>query len=178
MIILKIIFNNALVNFINAYYVILNMDMDSYIEAIMKEKQIPRSQWEHAYALLESEQRNNDYSKLVDSPVQLAHIKDDRLMRLYQNDVVILTNMKAIADRSPEFRPLYEQIYNEWRNEILMSKANGNERKLQAGVGSNYTPRGSLDQGYGVDYMNYMQPQGEEKKGNFLSNLFKKKEDR
>jgi len=154
------------------------MDMDNYIEQVMKEKQIPRSQWEHAFALLESEQRNNEYSKLVDSPVQLAHIKDDRLMRLYQNDAILLTHMKAIANRSPEFKPLFEQIYNEWRNEILMSKANGNERKLQASVGSNYTPRGSLDQGFGQDYMNYMQqPQGEEKKGNFLSNLFKKKEE-
>lgn len=152
------------------------MDMETYFDQLAKEKQIPRSQFEHAYALLESEQRGNDYSKIVDSPVQLSHIKDDRLMRLYQNDVVLLTHMKAIADRSPEFRPLYIQIYNEWRNEILMSKANGNERKLQASVGSNYTPKGSLDQGISADYMAPLPyEEDNEPKSNFLSNLFKRK---
>jgi hypothetical protein len=144
-------------------------DINDYVKDMIQDKNMPRNEWEHAYFMIESEQKNNEYSKLVDVPVQLANIKDPRLMRLYQRDVILLTKMKSMSKRSMLFKGTCDLIYNEWRNEVLMSKANGDERKLQASTGGKFSPRGSLDGGLRPDP--YIEMMEEEDNRTFMQKL-------
>ena len=151
-------------------------DIEDYVGIIGKNKPVPKSEFELAHNMLESFQAENPFSDIVDLNIQVTNIKDPKLMRSYQRSMVILTELKSIALKDPEcFAGTYRMIYNSVRNELLMSKADGNERKLLGSLGNvRFNSSARLGEGLRPDPDLYYEEE-EEPKGNFLSNLFKKK---
>lgn len=151
-------------------------DLQNYISGMNKSRPMPKNEFELGHNMLNSYQPDNQYSDIVDLNVQVTNIKDPKLMRSYQEAMIILTQLKSIALKDPEcFGETYKLIYNEVRNELLMTKADGNERKLLGSLGNvRFNSSGRLAEGLRPDPDWYPEDE-DEPKGNFLSNLFKQK---
>lgn len=119
-----------------------------------KSRYIPKDPFSHASSLLDTSDEDEvaGFSALVRGEAMLANIGDDRMMRLYQNDAIILTHLFQMAQQMPELRQMFATLYFGWKAELCLTRAkNGAERKLQAGVGTNYVPQETLI-GYGGDF--------------------------
>ncbi len=153
-------------------------DLANYIEGMREDAPMPKNEFELAHNLLYSKQRSNIYSDIVDMNVQVTNIKDPRLMRSYQEAMILLTDLRSLAEKDPELlAPLYHLVHNSVRNELLMTKANGDERRLLASLGdkTKYSTSGGLGRGLEGSPDWYEDAEEEERKGNFLSNLFRGK---
>jgi hypothetical protein len=153
-------------------------DLQNHIESMREDTPIPKDEFGLAHNLLNSKQTGNRFSDIVDINIQVTNIKDPKLMRSYQEAMIILTQLKALAEQDPEvIGPVYCLIHNSVRNELLMTKANGDERKLLASLGntSKFNTHGGLGQGLQPDPGWYEDMNEEKEKGNFISNLFNRK---
>lgn len=144
--------------------------IDDYFEEVRRGKQYPQDPFQHASSLTDTEQdRSFDkhaFSRLIGKQILLSNIGDDRLMRLLQNDVILLTSLYEIARREPEVEPVFLTLYHGWRGELLLTRAkDGAERKLQGTVGTSYTPNERLS-GYEMEE--------EQEQENFLKQAFDK----
>lgn len=128
-----------------------------YVKTNAKVHLIPKDQYAHSYLLLDSERpdfhKTDEYlnpTSIVDKHVQLCNVGDDTLLRLYQNDVIIFTQLQDLARRDSAMSMFYRVVSQAWRSELLLTKTkNGEERKLQATASSpKYVPNERL-YGYG-----------------------------
>jgi len=71
--------------------------------------------------------------ELIDGTIQMAYIKDEKTMLIYQRDGRLLTRLFDMASRSRGLQGLFETLYFSWRGEIKMTAAlEGKERNLQS----------------------------------------------
>lgn len=150
----------------------------NYNNTLNKTSSYPRDPYEHGAFLIEGEDKQEvenalgKFSKLVNKRVLLSNISNDQLMRLCQNDIILLTHLFDCAVREEELAPVFKVLYYGWVNELSLTRTkNGAERKHQAQIGTSYTPSEQL-YGYGKE-MNFAGE--EEEEGNIFSKIFKKK---
>lgn len=143
--------------------------VQGYMESLRRSRAYPDDPYKHAYSLLDTDDEDIrlQFQKIVEKHVLLANISDDRMLRLYQNDVIILCQMLDMARREPQFANFFMKTYYGWRGELALTRAKeGMERKLQATPGG-YQPKRDIS-GYGADLPQFQEQMQEEK------NIFKK----
>jgi hypothetical protein len=150
-------------------------DVKQYFSNISKGKVIPKDPFSLSYVMLSDEDEDVLNNDLATKHVQLAYLGNDRIVRLFQNDVEILTVLRNMAMRDTRLFPFFETLYHSWIGTVKVTKAkDGAERQLQASAVGAYSPSSAeLSGGFG-EY----QPQQEEQKGESpikpLSNFLKR----
>jgi hypothetical protein len=144
--------------------------INKYMDTLRKARVYPDDPFKHAYSLIDTD---DDvivtFSKLVEKRILLANISDDRMLRFYQNDVILLCQFLDMARREPSLENFFLKTYYGWVGELALTRTkDGMERKLQATAGG-YAPRSDMA-GYGAQ-MPQFQAGGMEKEE---TNLFKK----
>jgi hypothetical protein len=100
----------------------------------------PDNQFSHAYSMIQNQgtqiKQDSDPSELRDPNAFLGFIDHDQLIRLYQNDAIILENLFAIAKKSKPVMEVFATLFNGWIFEIrLTGNKSGIERKMQYSFG-------------------------------------------
>jgi len=114
-------------------------------------KIIPKDAFSHAFTLVDISAVDDvrTFSAILEKHILLANLGDDRKIRLYQNDIILLTNLFDMTIREPQLYNLFKQLYYGWKGEIAITRTkDGLERKLQATAGKGYAPRNDMV-GYG-----------------------------
>jgi hypothetical protein len=113
-------------------------DFSTYFASSQNFVKIPDNQFAHAWGLISSKGRNitnaSEHTELMDPNAFLGFFDSDNLIRLYQNDAVILENLFAIAKKSKSdaLFEVFDVLYNSWLFEIrLTANKQGIERRLQ-----------------------------------------------
>lgn len=103
---------------------------------IQKIKSVPKDQFSHAYYLISNDDITTDeFTNLINKHVLLSNIDNDRIMRLYQNDVHFLVNLFELQKRDNSLTNLFNVIYTAWVFEVSLTRTKkGMERQLQAFV--------------------------------------------
>jgi len=103
---------------------------------IQKIKSVPKDQFSHAYYLISNDDITTDeFVNLINKHVLLSNIDNDRIMRLYQNDVHFLVNLFELQKRDNSLTNLFNVIYTAWVFEVSLTRTKkGMERQLQAFV--------------------------------------------
>lgn len=145
------------------------MDMQSFIGGVSSTKEKPHDPFSHAASLMDEDHNDiSAFSQICSKSVILANVEDNKLLRLYQNDIIILTQLYSAALREPELRTLFLTIYYGWLGELKLTRAkDGLELKAQHTVGSSFQPKGMM-RGYGPAEES---PSGEQ---NLIEKLFNK----
>ncbi len=143
----------------------------------MKDKISPKDPFSHAAWLLQPDEASvfDVHRPVVSKQTQLANIEQDQFIRFYQNDAVILTQMRELAAREPALEDVYETIVHGWEAELLITKMKGGlERQLQGTTGGSYIPRSDFS-GYGADFAAQQQQQDQQhgNTGNAVMDFFK-----
>jgi len=144
-------------------------NVKTYMEGLRRSRVYPDDPFKHSYSLIDTDDSEEigKFYKIVEKHVLLASISEDRMLRLYQNDVILLCQMLDMARREPQLQNFFLKTYYGWRGELMLTRAkDGLERKLQATAGG-YQPKGNM-QGYGTDMPQFQQQEKEE------TNIFKK----
>jgi hypothetical protein len=126
-------------------------DVRDFIGAMQGGKIVPQNAFSHAFTLVDISTQDDvkNFSAILEKHILLANIGDDRKIRLYQNDIILLTNLFDMAIREPALLTLFKQLYFGWKGEIAITRTkDGLERKLQATAGKGYAPRNDMV-GYG-----------------------------
>ena len=126
-------------------------DMRDFVGAIQGGKIIPKDAFSHAFTLVDISAVDDvrTFSAILEKHILLANLGDDRKIRLYQNDIILLTNLFDMTIREPQLYNLFKQLYYGWKGEIAITRTkDGLERKLQATAGKGYAPRNDMV-GYG-----------------------------
>lgn len=130
-------------------------NMSAYYSELQKGRITPKDPFSHAAWLMLRDDAVSDKDldlDLVNKQVILSYVGDDKLLRLYQNDIVILTQMRNLAARDPAMAPVYQVLYNGWQGELKMTRTKkGLERQLQGTTGGSYMPREQFGSGYGEE---------------------------
>jgi len=150
----------------------MSSNMSQYLEQNRKGKTLPDDPFKHATNLMENEQENvAKFTELVDKKILLANISEDRMMRLYQNDIVLLTELFDMAQREPQLKNFFCKIYYGWTGELSLTRTkDGTERKLQAVPGGSYAPKEQLS-GYGMNLPQFTEQEDEK---NILAKIFQR----
>jgi len=130
----------------------------------------PKDPFSHAKYLLEEQDdiifdgnAQPKFNKLVGKMQMLGTVSDDTLLRLYQNDAIILTSLFDMSRREPALRMVFNVIYYGWQGELCLTRTkSGIERRMNASLGAlvpdpNFT-------GYGQDF-NMPEEQAEDDSG-------------
>ena len=104
----------------------------------------PKDPWSHAKYLLEEQDdiifdgpSTPKFHKLVGKMQMLGTVSDDTLLRLYQNDAIILTSLFDMARREPSLRMVFNVIYYGWQGELSLTRTkSGIERRMNASLGA------------------------------------------
>ena len=141
----------------------------SYLRSTMKNRILPDDPFKHAYAILESDDDEiHEFSKLAEKRVLLANISDDKMLRLYQNDMILLCQLFDMSRREDQLRSFFLKTYYGWIGELSLTRAkDGLERRLQASAGG-YQPKDMMG-GYGTGLM---QSQETNEEQNFFQKVF------
>jgi len=143
-----------------------------YMESLKRSHIYPDDPYKHAYSMIDNDDDGSlvTFNKLVEKRVLLANISDDRMLRLYQNDVILLCQMLDMARREPQLQNFFLKTYYGWVGELALTRAkDGMERKLQATPGG-FQPRSDMG-GYGANMPQFQEQEKEET--NFFKKIFK-----
>jgi hypothetical protein len=128
-------------------------NLTSYFSGMRQRAAPPKDPWSHAHSLLTNDDNVTVDDDVVNKQAQLSFIGDDKMLRLYQNDEIILTQMKNMAQREPALAPVFGVMYQAWIGELKLTKVlKGMERQLQGTTGGSYLPRDSFGAGYGEQF--------------------------
>ena len=113
-------------------------------------KYVPRDAFSHAFTMMDI--RGNDevkmFSQILEQHILLSFLGEDKQLRLYQNDIVLLTNLFDMSRRAPELKNFFLNLYYGWKGELALTRTkDGIERRLQATAGKGYQPEAM--RGYG-----------------------------
>lgn len=150
------------------------MGLKDYFNELNKGYILPKDPYSHSFMLIESGEDEDirTFARIVDRQILLANISDDRMLKLYQNDVNFLVELFDIARRDAAIASVFLMLYYQWKGELALTRVkDGTERKLQASV-SGYKPDQALG-GFGEEFKKHFEEENEEKA--LLSKLFKKK---
>ena len=126
-------------------------DLNEYYTGLQRGRINPKDPFTHAAWLLTPDDQKQPQDDVVDKQVQLSYIGEDQMLRLYQNDAVLLTQIKNMALREPCLAPVYSVLEGSWRSECKLTRVlEGMERKLQGTAGGAYVPRETFEGGYGM----------------------------
>ena len=153
------------------------MGLIDFARGIKTGNYIPKDAYSHASYMISADEQTDNYDfdksefrKLINKHVLLANVNDDRMLRLYQNDVICLTSLFDMALREPRLQELFLELYFGWRAELSLTRIkDGKERTQQAEVNGRVQNQYT---GYGEYIMDERQREEEEK--NFLKNLLNK----
>lgn len=126
-------------------------DVRDFVGAMQGGKIVPQNAFSHAFTLVDisTQDEVKTFSSILEKHILLANLGDDRKIRLYQNDIILLTNLYDMQLREPALYTLFKQLYYGWKGEIAITRTkDGLERKLQATAGKGYAPRNDMV-GYG-----------------------------
>jgi hypothetical protein len=125
---------------------------DEYTSETSQAKAYPENEYEHAASLLEEDNGKRTFSNLVDKMIILSNIKDNKILEIERRTAGLLVNFFDMAQREPELRSFFLIRYHEWRTGLLLTRTkDGNERRLQALVGTKYSQPGEME-GYDYDW--------------------------
>jgi len=149
--------------------------LDSFGRQMNTGRMPTENQYAHSQWLLETSESDvlNKFTQICDKDVSLANIKDDELLRLFQNDIEILTHSLAMAGRCPALAPAFNYMVYSFKGSLRITRAKGGwERGLQGGpgVGVRLTGKQGSD---GLQMQ--VTPEDDAQAQNFLSSLFKRK---
>jgi hypothetical protein len=133
----------------------VNLDLGDYMKSLKKSPAYPETPYSHAASLLDVSTKSIiEFQEILSKDIKLANIggetKDGEiLMRLYQLDIVLLTELFQMAKEDSNLWPYFYVKYYSWLGEIGITRAKGGlERHLQASAGGQYIPPQGF-QGYG-----------------------------
>lgn len=110
----------------------------------------PKDPFSHAAWLLTNDDSRQPEDDVVDKQIQLSYIGNDKMLRFYQNDAILLTQIKNMAIRDPVLAPVFSVLENSWKSELKLTKVLGGlERQLQGTTGGSYAPR-PFEEGFGT----------------------------
>lgn len=147
-------------------------EINRYMNTLRKARVYPDDPFKHAFSLIDTEDDEGlvTFSRLVEKRILLANISDDRMLRFYQNDVILLCQFLDMARREPNLQNFFLKTYYGWVGELALTRTKeGMERKLQATAGG-YAPRSDMA-GYGAQMPQFQQVEKEET--NFFKKIFK-----
>lgn len=130
------------------------MDLKEYANVISKGKYIPKDPFAHATMLIDADTDEvKKFNQLLERQILLANINDDKMLRLYQNDIRILTSLFSIVCREPKIEKFFFEQYYSWKGELALTRTkDGLERKMQANVGGGYQPDNLSGFGEDISY--------------------------
>jgi hypothetical protein len=160
-----------------------NKDNAVFLSQSRKGDYRPQNEYEHGHELINSElEESSDkitmaqsikFSSLVNKHIQTANLGPDNMVRMYQNDVILLTYFLDFAKRNEGCASPFFNKFHGWRGEILTTKTkNGVERILQAMIGTNFQAN---QQGLGAFGSQIEAVKNATETDNFLGSILKKK---
>ena len=128
-------------------------EMSEYVKHSKQIGNIPKDQFGHAFSLLARDETDiDDFQRLLQNHILLANIKDDKLIRLYQNDGLLLTSFYDMQRRYAPLSPIFKYLYYGWIMELGLTRIkDGKERILQAMPGTGFQPTMDNRGGYGFE---------------------------
>jgi hypothetical protein len=114
--------------------------LKDYLRETFKTRYVPKDEYGHKSHLLAEDTNTPDrernvarFNLLCSKQVLLSNIGKDRLLRIYQRDVGILTELYDMAIHDPILEDVVEVFYYTWKNELMLTRVkDGFERKAQA----------------------------------------------
>ena len=113
--------------------------------------QLPHDQFGHAYTLINNRSRKMEkegFDIIADPQILLGNIKDEKSMKFYQMDVMLLTNILACAINDPVMKVVFDPLWTAFKQEIRSTcNIDGVERSYQA---FHVPSRGVAKKGFGL----------------------------
>jgi len=98
--------------------------------------QLPHDQFGHAYTLINNRSRKMEkegFDIIADPQILLGNIKDEKSLKFYQMDVMLLTNLLACALNDPVMKVVFDPLWTVFKQEIRSTcNIDGVERSYQA----------------------------------------------
>lgn len=150
----------------------MESEFGQYMKEMGKGKTLPNDPYEHSTLLIEAEKENvKNFSEILDKFWLLGNVKDDKLIRVYQREIGLLTELLDMATREDELANMFQVLYYKGRSEFSITRnKDGTERNQQANAAWRYQPTQGQE-GYGVLAQQVSTPEEQ----NFLSNVFKRR---
>ena len=129
----------------------------------------------HAANLLRPDSSGDilEFNQICGKNLALAVIESDILLRLYQNDEILLTEAFAFALRDKRLKPLFMMMCYSWYGELIATRAkNGKERTMQGGPGVGVRLQGSAGQSMGMGFYEPEVQQPQKDSRNFFDRVF------
>jgi hypothetical protein len=118
-------------------------DLQGFASALQGGKIIPKDAFAHAFTMMDysTSEEVRLFSNILEKHILLANLGNDKI-RLYQNDIVLLTHLFDMVQRESGLYGLFKQLYYGWKGELAITRAkDGKERLLQATAGKGYQAR-------------------------------------
>ncbi len=137
---------------------------------------VPNNQFDHQWGLIHAPKRDaeqDEFHLLEDQNKYLGNIKDEKMLRFYQNDNFFLTHMFAMAKNDPAEKKVFEVLWANFKSELRMTcNLDGEERKLQSGLPVGISK--GQKKGFGIlgrnkkkNVVDYVTPPDEEQSSNY-----------
>jgi hypothetical protein len=88
-----------------------------YIAQVAGGKVIPKDPYSHAFTLADISGSDDvhRFSQILEKHIILSFLGNDLQLRLYQNDIVLLTNLFDMSRRSPGLSDFFLTLYSGWK---------------------------------------------------------------
>jgi len=118
------------------YNNIKNTGFSNYTQDQQMLSQLPHDQFGHAYTLINNRSRKMEkegFDIIADPQILLGNIKDEKSLKFYQMDVMLLTNLLACAINDPVMKVVFDPLWTAFKSEIRSTcNIDGIERSYQA----------------------------------------------
>jgi len=118
------------------YRNIKNTGFSRYTQDQQSLSQLPHDQFRHAYTLINNRSRKMEkegFDIIADPQILLGNIKDEKSLKFYQMDVMLLTNLLSCALNDPVMRHVFDPLWTAFKQEIRSTcNIDGVERSYQA----------------------------------------------
>ncbi len=82
---------------------------------------LPHDQFGHAYTLINNRSRKMEkegFDIIADPQILLGNVKDEKSLKFYQMDVMLLTNLLACALHDPVMKVVFDPLWTAFKQEI------------------------------------------------------------
>lgn len=118
------------------YQNIKNTGFAGYTQDQQVLSHLPHDQFGHAYTLINNRSRKMEkegFDIIADPQILLGNIKDEKSLKFYQMDVMLLTNLLACALHDPVMKVVFDPLWTSFKQEIRSTcNIDGIERSYQA----------------------------------------------
>ena len=142
-------------------------EWDKYARETRESGRLPQNSNEHQYMLVTSDNlRPENFREMLNKHMLLGNISNDQLMRLYQNDINLLTFLFDMGQKNKALKNIFEVLYASWVMEVRFTMVKGGKEREFHNLPS--MPRGSP--GFGAQFSQGM-PMDEEKLQKLLKDV-------